>query len=172
MYIDYAFYKTLYDDDISEEQFGRLEWKACKKVDTLTTGVDGVRKLKVAFPTDEEDAVAVKRCVAEIINTAKAIEDASNQIAKANSFVEQSDGTLKSKMVSSISSGSESISYSNKVAQNTVIDSVLSDKKAQEDLYNETIVSYLSGVQDKNGISLLYMGEYPHIQKNASIEEV
>lgn len=71
MYIDYAFYTNLYSDGMEEQQFNRLTWSACKRVDNLTTGVDGVRKLKTAFPTDTEDVETVKRCVAEVVNIAK-----------------------------------------------------------------------------------------------------
>ena len=163
MYIDYTFYTSLYGDGIEEQQFNRLVWSACRMVDVLTTGVDSVRKLKIAFPTDAEDIETVKRCVAEVVNIAKKIEDANTQIDKANSYIEQSDGTLKGKVISSVSSGSESISYSNKSLPKTLIENVLSDKKAQEELYRKTIVEYLSGVQDCNGVKLLYMGKYPYI---------
>lgn len=60
-YIDYEYYKTLFGEKaIPEADFNRLVWDSCKKIDNATTGVDNVKKLKIAFPTDEDDAEAVK----------------------------------------------------------------------------------------------------------------
>ena len=60
MYITYSEYTALYDP-IEERDFNRLVFQACQAVDNLTTGVDGVKKLRVAFPADEDNATAVKR---------------------------------------------------------------------------------------------------------------
>ena len=63
-YVDYEYYKTLYGEKaIQETDFKRLLWDAEREIDKTTSGVDGVRKLQVAFPTNEEDAETVKRCV-------------------------------------------------------------------------------------------------------------
>ena len=56
-YVDYEYYKTLYGEKaIPETDFNRLLWDAEREIDKATSGVDNVRKLKVAFPTNEEDA--------------------------------------------------------------------------------------------------------------------
>lgn len=160
-YIDYEYYTDLYCDDMSERVFKILAWEACKKVDTATTGLDGVKKLKVAFPVDEDDAESVKRCVAKLINTSYLIKQAEKRTNKVKSYMEREDGTLVSQVVSSVSSGSESISYGNgsaSSANSTIIDAVLSDKNAQDNLYMDIIREYLSGICDANGMSLLYMG--------------
>jgi hypothetical protein len=44
---------------------------------------------------------------------------------------------------------------------NTLIDSVLADKAAQEKLYVDIVQEYLSGVADANNVNLLYAGVYP-----------
>ena len=60
-YIDYEYYKNLFGEKaIPEQDFNRLVWDSCKKIDNATTGVDNVKKLKIAFPKDEDDAEAVK----------------------------------------------------------------------------------------------------------------
>ena len=63
-YVDYEYYKTLYGEKaLAEADFTRLLWDAEREIDKATSGVDGVRKLQVAFPTSDYDAEAVKRCV-------------------------------------------------------------------------------------------------------------
>lgn len=159
-YIDYEYYTELYNDELSEQGFSRLVWEACRKVDIETTGVDGIKRLKVAFPIDKDDAESVKRCVAKLVNTAYLIEQAEKRADKAKAYIEREDGTLAGKVVTSISSGSESISYSSgsSSAESTMIDAVLSDKTAQNSLYRYMIRDYLSGICDANGVPLLYMG--------------
>ena len=161
MYIDFEYYTNLYGDEMSMQEFNRLDWEACKRIDLATTGFDGIKKLKVAFPIDDNDAECVKRCVAKLINTGYLIKQAEKKVNAVKSYIEREDGTIVSKIVNSESSGCESINYSNinsLSAGSTVIDSVLSSKKAQDDLYREIIKEYLSGICDANGVSLLYMG--------------
>ena len=74
-YIDIAYYSDLYGP-IDGADFKRLLWDACRKVDNYTTGVDGVRKLSVAFPTDEFAAESVRRCCAKVLNLMHQIEQA------------------------------------------------------------------------------------------------
>ena len=70
-------------------------------------------------------------------------------------------GALRGKVVSSVSSGSESISYTAKAESgSTLIDAVLSDQEAQDKLYRDTVKEYLSFVGDANGVNLLYSGPY------------
>lgn len=162
-YVNYEFYKTLYGEkSVSETDFNRLSWDACKKIDAATTTVNGIKKLKIAFPTDEEDSETVKRCLCELINISYKLEQAEERVNASQGFVQREDGTVSSKLVSSVSAGNESISYSiNNTSAATLIDKALSDKAAQEQLYRDTITKYLSGVTDKNGINLLYAGRYP-----------
>ena len=71
-------------------------------------------------------------------------------------------GALRGKVVSSVSSGSESISYIAKSESgSTLVDTVLADKAAQDKLYRDIVRDYLSLVPDANGINLLYAGVYP-----------
>ena len=69
-YVTYDYYKSIYgEDSMPETDFNRLSWEACRKVDTLT-----LNKLKFAFPTNEEDVEAVRRCVCKLIEIAGQIE--------------------------------------------------------------------------------------------------
>lgn len=157
-YVDYKFYKDLYGENaVPESDFKRISWEAQKRVDNLTFG-----KLKFAFPTNEDDAEAVKRCVCKLIEVAVAIESANKRVSDSQGYVSDDNG-VHGKVISSISSGSESISYTAKSESgSTLIDAVLSDKAAQDKLYADTVKEYLAGVPDANGVNLLYAGiPYP-----------
>lgn len=166
MYVDYEFYKALYGSDaVSESEFNRFSWVASKKIEKYTTGVDGVKKLQVAFPTDKEGQEAVKRCLCALIELTSNIVQAENN-AKANTgYIEREDGTLLGKVVTSISAGNEKISYSTGEASATLISRAVEDKTMREQLFRDTIKEYLSGVTDANGVNLLYMGTYPYVVK-------
>lgn len=158
MYITYSEYTQLHGavDNIG---FSRLAFNACRYLDRLTTGVDGVKKLKVAFPVDEDSAAAVKHCAADIVNILLQIQEAE-QSASAGRGYEATENGVRGKVVSSVTAGNESISYS-AGGQSTALDAAISDPAARDKLIYSTIRQYLSGVQDANGVNLLYMGVYP-----------
>lgn len=158
-YVTYEFYTSLYGEAaIPETDFNRLSWEAQKRVDNITFD-----KLKFAFPANEDDAEAVKRCVCKLIEIAAAVEAANRRVGEGQGYVvDEATGSMRGKVVSSVSSGSESISYTAKAESgSTVIDAVLSDKAAQDKLYVDTVREYLAGVPDENGVNLLYAGPYP-----------
>lgn len=164
-YITYEYYKSIYgEDSMLETDFDRLSWEACRRIDVLT-----LNKLKFAYPTDPDAIEAVKRCVCKLIEIAYQIEAASKRISEGQGYVTDESGALRGKVVSSISSGSESISYTAKAESgSTFIDAVLSDKTAQEKLYAETVRDFLFLVPDSNGISL-WNHEIPYPFRNAPI---
>lgn len=165
MYVDYEFFTKLYGSDaVPHTDFNRFLWDACKKLDYYTTGVDGVKKLQVAFPTDD-GAESVKRCVCALINLMSNINQAEHNLRSATGFIQKEDGTVQGKVVSSVSAGNESISYSAKTSNTTLIEQAVSDRKVREQLFADTIKEYLSGVTDSNGVNLLYMGTYPYVVK-------
>ena len=145
MYVDYAFYKTLYGNTVDETVFDRIIWNAEKLVKNAVTGVDGRCKLDFAFPDVAYDAEAVKRCECALVNIMAKIEKAETE-AEGN------------KTVKSVSAGNESISYD---TGSGLIGKVLSNKSAQARLYADTINEYLRGTKDKNGVNLLFGGAYP-----------
>lgn len=163
-YIDYEYFQKLYGEDtLPENDFNRLSWEACRKLDAATSGVDNVRKLKVAFPTDEDASEAVKRCACKLVYIAYQIEQAEKTANQTKGYTETESG-LRGKIISSVSAGNESISYAtgSNSATATMIDKALSDPAVQEKLFADTIQEYLSGVADANGVNLLYMGVYPY----------
>ncbi|MBR2680495.1 MAG: hypothetical protein IKE23_07045, partial [Exiguobacterium sp.] len=69
------------------------------------------------------------------------------------------DGLASSKVVASRSSGSESISYASNVSTSLIEATKSEDAKMA--LLSRTARFYLAGVEDANGVNLLYMGAYP-----------
>ena len=148
MYIEYEYYKSLYGDKaLAENEFNRLSWDAEKEIDKATCGVDGVKKLKIAFPTDEYNAECVKRCVCDLIVYL-------SQLEKARSTMVNDGGIVSSK-----SAGNESISYSN---IDTDVNKALASAEGKEKAIYSFITESLRGVTDLNGVYLLYLGKYPN----------
>lgn len=154
-YIDYEYYTTKYDS-IEQASFNRVLFDAERKIDNATTGIDGVRKLQIAFPTDERNAEIVRMTVCKVVDLINQIREAEIQANEQNSIV---DGHYN--LISSMSAGSESVSYVTGSTIDTSITAVLSDKAKQDTLINDVITEYLQGVTDDNGVYLLYMGNYP-----------
>lgn len=159
MYIQYDEYTSLYDP-IDQKLFNRISYDACRYLDRLTTGVDGVKKLKVAFPADEDSASAVKHCAAKVINILLQIQEAEQSASIGRGYIQTENG-LQGKIVSSVTAGNESVSFSAVGAENTTIGAAVSDLSARKNLICSTIREYLSGMIDANGVNLLYMGVYP-----------
>lgn len=163
-YIDHAYYTALYGD-IPESDFNRLSWDACRVLDNHTTGADGMCKLKYAFPTDADAAEAVKRCACALVKVLQQIEIAEQAAETARGYQNTANG-LMGKVISSVTSGAESITYAtgNRSERNsTAIDKAASDQAEQKVLLRGIVRDYLSGVVDANGVKLLYMGVYPRV---------
>lgn len=155
MYADREYYNSLYEE-INVQTYNRVGWQAAKLLDKYTTGIDGVRKLQKAFPSDLDAQEAVKRCECALVNLLLQIE----QTERAGAVATRADGTLTIGTVSSVSSGAESISYT---AGNTAINAAAADNSARERLISSTVREYLSGEKDANGVNLMYMGVYPYV---------
>lgn len=155
-YVDFEFYTTkYYGDAVPEDSFQKYAEKASDCIDRITFDrlVDGL-------PENERDKTKVQKAVCAVADALYQID----QIRKANmemiGTVIREDGTVTGKAVSSVSSGSESISYSTGTSgQNTDIYAHASmDKKVENMLILQVATDYLAGVTDKKGICLLYAG--------------
>ena len=162
-YVDYEYYQSLYGEKaLAEADFNRLLWDVEREIDKATSGVDGVRKLQVAFPTDLYDAEAVKRCVCALVEFLKQIEDAERSANSVGQYTERADGSLQGKVVSSVSAGNESISYAVGKSSDTTISNAIKDLHSRDMAVYQFITSRLSGVSDANGVNLLFGGRYPY----------
>lgn len=159
MYITIDEYDELYEQ-FEGNCFDRLAFEACRVMDNHTTGIDGVRKLKLAFPTDAYDAKAVKHCAAKIVNILYQIQEAETTASVARGYTETAQG-LQRKIISRVESGNEAISYSETKLTNSSIDAAVADRSVRDALINSAIREHLSGICDANGVNLLYMGRYP-----------
>lgn len=159
MYIDYEYYTALYDD-LDEAKFNRLVRAAVRTIDGFTATVDGVRKLRTAFPIDPEDAETVKLCTAQVVHMLHQIEQAQNAAAEARGYTATENG-LQGKVIASVSAGNETISFSTGTANATYLDKAIQDNTEKNRLLYTTVREYLSGVPDRNGVNLLYSGPYP-----------
>lgn len=159
MYITFDDYTKLYDP-IEERVFNNLAFDACRVMDMHTTGIDNVKKLRYYFPTAEEDAEAVNRCAAKMVNTLYQIQQAEIAAIESRGY-ESTEQGMRGKVISSVSAGNESISYATGNSSATAIDAAVKDKNARDKLLADIVWEYLSGVTDANGVNLLYMGRYP-----------
>lgn len=163
-YVDYEYYKSLYGEKaIPEADFKRLSWDAEREINKATSGVDNVRKLKVAFPTDEDDAEAVKRCVCGLLDFLYQIEAAERNANSVGQYTERADGSLQGKVVSSVSAGNETISYAVGKSADTAISNAIKDLHSRDMAVYQFIAGRLSGVSDANGVNLLFGGRYPYV---------
>lgn len=147
-----------YYGEIAADDFNRFLIEAQRYMDILTTGIDNVRKLKVAFPT--EDAENIAYCACHIVNILKQISDAEASAASARGYTEGANG-LQGKVVSSVSAGNESVSYGTASGELSAIDKAIADPEEKKKLIERIVKLWLSGVTDSNGVNLLYMGKYP-----------
>ena len=88
------------------------------------------------------------------------IREAETSAAMARGYTETDQG-LQRRVISRVESGNESISYSETKSTNTDVDAAVADKKVRNTILADIIWECLSGVEDSNGVSLLYMGKYP-----------
>ena len=163
-YVDYEYYKSLYGDKaIPDTDFNRLLWDAEREINKATSGGDNVQKLKVAFPTNEEDAEHIKRTVCALVDFLNQIETAERNANSVGQYTERADGSLQGKVVSSVSAGNESISYAVGKSSDTAISNAIKDLHSKDMAVYQFITSRLSGISDANGVNLLYGGRYPYV---------
>lgn len=159
MYADYNYYQTEYMGDVIEsaDDFTKYSKKAAKRIDNLTTG-----KLRFAFPFDEHAANAVKDCECELTDFLFTLDRYKKSAMENMGTVTQADGSVRGKTITSVSSGSESISYSANATANTEIMEAAKDSNVADSVMNGIVRNSLAYIADANGINLLYAGiPYP-----------
>lgn len=160
-YVSYEYYTSLYgSDSIPDTDFNRISWEAEREIDKATTGIDNIRKLRVAFPVNDYDSETVKRCVCNLIRTMYQIDVISKSMEVGIGY-EKTEGGMRGKIISSVSAGSESVTYGNGVTMQSTIGKAVSDVRERGRIYREIVTDALSGIKDANGVNLLYMGKYP-----------
>ncbi len=163
MYADYTYYQTEYGGKMSADEYKRFERRAERRIDGITGN-----KLQFAFPTDSRAVEAVRDCVCELADFLWQIDKYNQSANESMGTVAQADGTVKGKVITSISSGSESIGYSaSGSAKSAVAKAAESEKDLDEQIYSK-VSGALYGVRDSNGVPMLN-AELPYPRPNAPI---
>lgn len=161
-YADYEFYTTSYfGSAVPETDFPRLAERASDFVDTMTFDrlVDGL-------PTDERSQKRIKKVVCSLAELMYQIELAEkNAINQASeNVIDTNVGNISTGIVTSVSSGSESISYATpqqigaSAKEWSAVYAAAGDVQKTNDLLLKTALPLLMGVRTDDGIQVLYAG--------------
>lgn len=155
-YTDYEFYTTkYYGDTVPESEFPKYADRASDRIDMITFEhlVDGL-------PEDERANTKVQKAVCAVAETLYQIEQIKKVSIETVGTVTREDGTVTGKVVSSVSSGSESISYVTGASGSSsdIYSQAAMDKKVENVLLRQVATEYLAGVADDKGVCLLYAG--------------
>ena len=162
-YADYEFYKTSYFGSVvPETDFPRLAERASDFVDTMTFDrlVDGL-------PTNERSQKRIKKAVCSLAELMYQIELAENNATNAavsGTSTAIGSGGSTTGIVTSVSSGSESISYATpqqigaSAKEWSAVYTAAGDVQKTNDLLLKTALSLLTGVRTDDGIPILYAG--------------
>lgn len=160
-YADYKFYTESFGNVVPEADFPRLAERASDFVDTMTFDrlVDGL-------PVNERSQKRIKKAVCSLAEIMYQIELAEkNAISQASANVTDTNtGGKSTGIVTSVSSGSESISYATpqqigaSAKEWSAVYSVVGDTQKTNDLLLKTVLPLLMGVRTDEGIPILYAG--------------
>ena len=155
-YVDFEFYTTkYYGDVVPEESFQKYAEKASDRIDQITFD-----RLMDGLPENERAKTKVQKAVCAVADAIYQIDQIRKSSMETVGTVKREDGTVTGKAVSSVSSGSESISFTTGPSGGTesIYGQAAVDKKVESVLLYQVAMEYLSGVTDKKGICLLYAG--------------
>lgn len=161
-YADYDFYtESYYGNVVPEADFDRLAARASDFIDTLTFDnlVDGL-------PADKRSQKRIKKAVCSLAELMYQIELAEkNAINQASaSATGTNTGDKSTGIVTSVSSGSESISYATpqqigaSAKEWSAVYAAAGDVQKTNDLLLKTALPLLMGVRTDDGIPVLYAG--------------
>lgn len=162
-YADYEFYTTSYFGSVvPETDFPRLAERASDFVDTMTFDrlVDGL-------PTNERSQKRVKKAVcslAELMYQIEIAEKNATNAAVSGASTAIGSGGSTTGIVTSVSSGSESISYATpqqigaSAKEWSAVYAAAGDVQKTNDLLLKTALPLLMGVRTDEGIPILYAG--------------
>ncbi len=162
-YADYEFYTTsCFGSVVPEIDFPRLAERASDFVDTMTFDrlVDGL-------PTDERSQKRIKKAVcslAELMYQIELAEKNATNAAVSGASTAIGSGGSTTGVVTSLSSGSESISYATpqqigvSAKEWSAVYAVAGDVQKTNDLLLKTALPLLMGVRTDDGIPVLYAG--------------
>ena len=154
-YLTWDDFVEVYAEALTPADFDRFEYDAETIVDNWVLTVDGVNKLRVAFPTKPEDVEAVKRCLIAMTMALKEMEDYERKSISDTGIV------------ASVSSGTESMSFQR---GGSAIAKATADDASKDRYFSAIVKRYLAGHADGNGVNLLYGGRYPVIIRDGEVD--
>nr|DAW57874.1 MAG TPA: Head Tail Connector Protein [Caudoviricetes sp.] len=162
-YADYEFYTTSYFGSVvPETDFPRLAEKASDFIDTMT-----FNRLVDGLPTNERSQKRIKKTVcslAELMYQIELAEKNATNAAVSGASTAIGSGGSTTGVVTSLSSGSESISYATpqQIGASTkewsAVYAATGDVQKTNDLLLKTALPLLTGVRTDDGIPILYAG--------------
>lgn len=152
-YTDYEFYKDRYFGNIIPEvDFPRLSERASEEIDRLTN-----KRLRKWMPEDEADAADVQKAVCALAESLYYSEALSSAGMEGIGGITQADGTIRGKVISSMSSGSESRSFDTGGTSASSLEG--GEIQREQDRKRQKAEGLLSGIQYKDyGYNLLFSG--------------
>lgn len=162
-YVDYDFYtESYFGSVVPENDFDRLAGRASDFVDTLTFD-----RLLGGLPTNERAKKRIRKAVCSLAELMYQIElaekNATNAAASGASTTIGSGGSTTG-VVTSVSSGSESISYATpqqigaSAKEWSAVYAAAGDVQKTNDLLLKTALPLLMGVRTDEGVPILYAG--------------
>ena len=161
-YADYTFYTERYFGSVvPDSDFPRVAQKASDWLDVLTFD-----RLADGLPSNERHQERIKRAVCTVAELLYQIELAEKQaLASASGTSGSTTGNgVTSGVITSVSSGSESISYASPqqmaagAKEWSAVYTAAGDAKKINDLLLKTAMPLLMGICTDEGIPLLYAG--------------
>lgn len=161
-YADYKFYTESFGNVVPEIDFPRLAERASEFIDLMTSDrlVDGL-------PTNKRSQKRIKKAVCSLAEKMYQIElaekNATDAAVSGTSTAIGSGGSTTG-IVTSISSGSESISYATPqqkasgAKEWSAVYAAAGDVQKTNDLLYKTALPLLMGVRMDDGIPILYAG--------------
>ena len=161
-YADYKFYTESFGNVVPEADFPRLSERASDFIDLITHG-----RLVNGLPTNEYFQKRIKKAVCSLAEILYQIElaekNAANAAVSGTSTTIGSGGSTTG-VVTSVSSGSESISYATPqqkasgAKEWSAVYAATGDVQKTNDLLLKTALPLLMGVRTDDGIPVLYAG--------------
>lgn len=161
-YADYKFYTESFGNVVPEADFPRLAERASDFVDLMTSD-----RLANGLPTDERSQKRIKKAVCSLAEKMYQIElaerNATNAAVSGTSTAIGSGGSTTG-IVTSVSSGSESISYATPqqkasgAKEWSAVYAATGDVQKTNDLLYKAALPLLMGVRTDDGIPVLYAG--------------
>ena len=161
-YVDYEFYqKSFFGNVVPESDFMRMSERASDFIDSLTFD-----RLADGLPSDDRQQKRIKKAVCSLAELMYQIDLAEkNAINQASANVTDTNvGGKSTGIVTSVSSGSESISYATpqqigaSAKEWSAVYAAAGDVQKTNDLLLKAALPLLMGIRADDGIPILYAG--------------